>query len=333
MYTYICTYIYIHINMYIHIIWYICICIYLHIQPIPLGMTFSKDFSKLKAKSSNVSFHWNVAKETLELWALSFETAFENVTPSEIGCTYIYIYINICFHVFYIHVYIYIYIYINIWIYTCLYVYLYMYSYTHNFRLSSMWARKKLSYGLIMIANKCWTNWRPTKRFVAMFCRLVLLFAAVVADCCIVSQYVRVCLSVSRCYIVLNFFTLFHVCCKVLLHVAVCCIVVWSSILACRSVFLCIALCRIMLQCLVVFCSTTHFWVTLRYQKCEKRHAYIRYGLNKPKPIFEICKQSTRVTHTYDVHTYKQPKIHIYMHIHLSAADGTNNLEPKCIYT
>jgi len=29
-------------------------------------------FRKLKAQSSNVSFHRNVAKETLELWALSF---------------------------------------------------------------------------------------------------------------------------------------------------------------------------------------------------------------------------------------------------------------------
>jgi len=28
--------------------------------------------TKLKAQSSNVSFHWNVAKETFELWALSF---------------------------------------------------------------------------------------------------------------------------------------------------------------------------------------------------------------------------------------------------------------------
>ena len=54
---------------------------------------------KLEAQSSNVSFaafqssnlsfatfQW---KETFELWALSFETAFENVTPSGIGCTWI----------------------------------------------------------------------------------------------------------------------------------------------------------------------------------------------------------------------------------------------------
>jgi len=41
------------------------------------------NFRKLffKAQSPTVSFHWNVAKETLELWALGFETAFENVTP------------------------------------------------------------------------------------------------------------------------------------------------------------------------------------------------------------------------------------------------------------
>ena len=45
----------------------------IHIQPIPRGVTFSRALSKLKAQSSNVSFHWNVAKETFELWALSFE--------------------------------------------------------------------------------------------------------------------------------------------------------------------------------------------------------------------------------------------------------------------
>jgi len=43
------------------------------VQPIPLGVTFSNAVSKLKAPSTNVSFHWNVAKETVELWALSFQ--------------------------------------------------------------------------------------------------------------------------------------------------------------------------------------------------------------------------------------------------------------------
>jgi len=42
---------------------------------------------KLKAQSSNVSFTTFQWKETFELWALSSETAFENVTPSGIGCT------------------------------------------------------------------------------------------------------------------------------------------------------------------------------------------------------------------------------------------------------
>jgi len=63
------------------------------VQPIPLWVTFSNVVSKLKAQSSNVSFHWNVTKETFELWAFrekrrsSFEHwAFENVTPSGIGC-------------------------------------------------------------------------------------------------------------------------------------------------------------------------------------------------------------------------------------------------------
>ena len=44
-------------------------------------------FRKLKTQSSNVSFATFQWKETFELWALSFETAFENVTPSGIGCT------------------------------------------------------------------------------------------------------------------------------------------------------------------------------------------------------------------------------------------------------
>ena len=41
-------------------------------QPIQLGVTFSNAVSKLKAQSSNFSFHWNVAKEMFELWALIF---------------------------------------------------------------------------------------------------------------------------------------------------------------------------------------------------------------------------------------------------------------------
>ena len=65
-----------------------------HVQPIPPGVTFSNAVSKLKAQSFNVSFHWNVAKETFELWALSFE----NVTPLGIGCTWILIFLVMSFH-------------------------------------------------------------------------------------------------------------------------------------------------------------------------------------------------------------------------------------------
>jgi len=39
---------------------------HVYMCPIPFGVTFSKDLSKLKAQSSNVSFHRNVAKETFE---------------------------------------------------------------------------------------------------------------------------------------------------------------------------------------------------------------------------------------------------------------------------
>ena len=58
------------------------------VQPIPLGVTFSNAVSKFKAQSSNVSFltfQWKMTFK-FELWALSFERAFENVTPSGIGC-------------------------------------------------------------------------------------------------------------------------------------------------------------------------------------------------------------------------------------------------------
>jgi len=51
------------------------------LQPIPTGVTLSNALSKLKAQSSKVSFHWNVVKETFQLWA------FENDTLSGIGCT------------------------------------------------------------------------------------------------------------------------------------------------------------------------------------------------------------------------------------------------------
>jgi len=41
-------------------------------------------YSRKLVECSFATFQW---KKTFELWALSFETAFENVTPSGIGCT------------------------------------------------------------------------------------------------------------------------------------------------------------------------------------------------------------------------------------------------------
>ena len=61
--------------------------IYLLILPSLLGVTFSNAVSTLKAQSSNVSFATFQWKEMFELWALSVETAFGNVTWSGIGCT------------------------------------------------------------------------------------------------------------------------------------------------------------------------------------------------------------------------------------------------------
>ena len=67
---------YLYLHTYIQISTSIQICMYVQrgmgVQPIPLGVTFSKALSKLKAQSSNVSFHWKMAKETFEFWALSF---------------------------------------------------------------------------------------------------------------------------------------------------------------------------------------------------------------------------------------------------------------------
>jgi len=53
------------------------------------------------SESSNVSFYWNVAKETFELWALSCERAVENVTPDGIGCT-----CNVCCNVLWMYTFI-----------------------------------------------------------------------------------------------------------------------------------------------------------------------------------------------------------------------------------
>ena len=70
----------------------------LYIQPIPLGVTFSNAVSKLKAQSSNVSFHWNVAKETFELWALSLRKCHPK-------WNWLYLYITLYTHIYDIYVY------------------------------------------------------------------------------------------------------------------------------------------------------------------------------------------------------------------------------------
>ena len=55
-----------------------------------VGWHFRKLFrsSKLKAWTSLFTETWQKRRSSFELWALSFETAFENVTPSGIGCMY-----------------------------------------------------------------------------------------------------------------------------------------------------------------------------------------------------------------------------------------------------
>jgi len=57
------------------------------VQPSQPVLTFSKAGSKLKSQSSNVSFDSFQWKDAFDIWALSFERAFENVSTCEIGCT------------------------------------------------------------------------------------------------------------------------------------------------------------------------------------------------------------------------------------------------------
>jgi len=47
-----------------------------------LRWLFWRALSKLKAQSSNLSFHWNVARETFELWALRVD-----LNPSKLKST------------------------------------------------------------------------------------------------------------------------------------------------------------------------------------------------------------------------------------------------------
>jgi len=53
----------------------------LHLQPTPLWVTFSNAVSKLKARTSLSTETWQKRRSSFELWA------FENITPSGIGCT------------------------------------------------------------------------------------------------------------------------------------------------------------------------------------------------------------------------------------------------------
>jgi len=91
-----------------------------HFRKLPRGVTFSKTLSKLIAQSSNVSFLWNVTKETFDLWALSFERAFENFIPRGIGCIF-WKRSHVCMYV-YTYIYLYMYLYIYKYIYMCVYI-------------------------------------------------------------------------------------------------------------------------------------------------------------------------------------------------------------------
>ena len=106
----------------------VCVCIYLCVytyvythtslcttgvvQPIPLGVTFSKALSN---QSSKLESLFSLKRCKRDVRALSFETAFENVTPTGIGsmmhddskrwrcvCVCVCVYICMCM---YIHIY------------------------------------------------------------------------------------------------------------------------------------------------------------------------------------------------------------------------------------
>ena len=73
-------------------VWHVMCHVTNDLTPCPhVHMSTGCHFRKLKGHSSNVSFATFQWKETFELWVLSFESAFENVTPSGIGCTCLYL--------------------------------------------------------------------------------------------------------------------------------------------------------------------------------------------------------------------------------------------------
>jgi len=64
---------------------YVFTYMYLHVQPIPLAVTFSKAQS---SKLERLFYHVSLKRDVR---ALSFERAFEIVTPSGIGCICVYV--------------------------------------------------------------------------------------------------------------------------------------------------------------------------------------------------------------------------------------------------
>jgi len=107
-----------HIRMYIHI--------NTHAHPIPLRVTFSNAVSKRKAQISNVSFHRNIATETLELWALSFRKCFELWAP-QVGLA-VFVNIHACLNNLQMYLHAHVCLYVST--HTCLEIHLHMNIYT-----------------------------------------------------------------------------------------------------------------------------------------------------------------------------------------------------------
>ena len=108
------------------------------VQQIPLGVTYWKAQSS-KLESSKLESLFCHVSMNRDVWALSFETAFENVTPSGIGCT-VKVTLRIPlspFRLHYIHIHTdkYIQIYECACICICIYIYMYIiYIYIYSYR-------------------------------------------------------------------------------------------------------------------------------------------------------------------------------------------------------
>jgi len=102
----------------------VCVCVY-RCTANPIWSDISE--SSFKAQSSKLERLFSLKRGKRDVRALRFETAFENVTPNGIGCSYMYscmcVYVCVYTYVYYMYSY--------MCVYVCVYTYVYyMYVYT-----------------------------------------------------------------------------------------------------------------------------------------------------------------------------------------------------------